>query len=482
MSSPNAQPPNTLPTRAGNGDQTQRSSLSEQLVQICNRHPAGADRSAAATLLLDWIGVAGAGANTPQGRAVRNTVKPHDGGALCTALALGRVNAEQAAYVNGSYGTLLEMDDLHRASILHAGDVVIPAALAAAQEAGCRGTDLLDAIIMGYEVALRIGVAAAQGGYSAWYNSGTCGVFGAAMAAAQAFGLTEQQKCDALGHAGMQAAGLWQCRLEPSDSKCLATAHAARAGVSAARAAACGLRAPREILEGALGFFATLYPNARTDGICADLPGWRLHEVSFKPWPACRHVHPAIGVALQLRADLDVSAIARIKVRSYAAGVDFCDQPCPQTPHQARFSFQHAVAIALLKGPPGLADFTTEALEIKTLKQVRDKIDVLEDPALTAAFPNHMGAGLDITLHDGPVMAHTAAHAPGDPDMPVTREALHAKFRTNLRAAGADPDHADRIIRSVAALTEAPSLNTLNHDLDLMTRHTQSELQRMPDP
>lgn len=443
--------------------------LTGQLVTLCANPIGEAARNAAATVLMDWLGVAAAGAASTTGLALRKMMSDQDPQGPCTILGMGRSGPDQAAYLNGSYGSLLEMDDLHRASILHAGDVVIPAALAAGQAADCSGTELLDAIVQGYEVALRIGTAAAQGGYSAWYNSGTCGVFGAAMAAARAQGLDADQKCDALGHAGMQAAGLWQCRLEPTDSKCLATAHAARAGVTAARAAAHGLRGARHILEGELGFFATLYPDAGTDSICAPHHGWMLEEVSLKPWPACRHVHPAVGAALHLRESLAPASIADVKVQTYAAGVDFCDQPGPQTPHEARFSFQHAVAVALLRGAPGLQDFTPGAIAASDISLLRNKITVSEDPALTQAFPAQLGAGLEITLTDGTRHIHKAAHAPGDPEMPMTGKEIRQKCQDNLFAAGATANAAAAVIDQVRSLSAAPTLRGLRQALDALS-------------
>ena len=202
-------------------------------------------------------------------------------------------SAAEAAFLNGSLGNIFEMDDVHRASILHAGDVVIPAALACAQEENTSPVRLLEAIVGGYEVALRIGTAAAADGYSAWYNSGTCGVFGAAYAAGHLLRLPGAQMIDALGQAGMMASGIWQCRLEPTYSKQLATAHAAQSGVIAARLAAAGFPGAKQILEGELGFFGTYYPLAEASTVLVNADGsWRIHDVSFKPWPACRHTHP----------------------------------------------------------------------------------------------------------------------------------------------------------------------------------------------
>jgi 2-methylcitrate dehydratase PrpD len=442
-------------------------SLTERLVDLCEASISAKDQACAATLLYDWIGVALAGAVTASAQPVLHLARTQHAGGRCTALGVGRTGPEQAAFVNGTFGTLLEMDDLHRSSILHAGDVVIPAALAAVQYGQVNSTTLLEAIVVGYEVALRIGQSAAKGGYSAWYNSGTCGVFGAAMAAAHALGLTAEQKVNALGQAGMQASGVWQCRLEPTDSKCLATAQAARAGVTAALLSAEGLRGARQILEGELGFFRSFYPAANPDAVL-DPAGisWKLHEVSLKPWPACRHVHPAIGMALEMREDLDMSTIDQIVVQSYAAGQNFCDIPDPATAHEARFSFQHCVAVALLQGEPALGDFDAAALANPAIAALRTKILVQDDADLTAAFPQKMGARLIVTLKDGTKRSMSTENASGDPEQPMSAAAIRAKFQRNLQAAGVTSDLADYLGAVVLDLDSPLSLQTLGQYLD----------------
>ena len=443
-------------------------SLTEALVGLCGRPVDRADLDRAAMLLADWIGVAFAGSTAPAAAPPREWTASHPAAGACSAIGLGSTAPEQAAFVNGSLGTLLEMDDLHRASILHAGDVVMPAALAAAQHVQAGGRGLLEAITHGYEVALRIGMAAAAGGYSAWYNSGTCGVFGAAMAAARAAGLPPERTVHALGQAGMQASGLWQCRLEDTDSKCLATAHAARAGVTSAFLACRGLRGARRILEGPLGFFATFYPKADAASVLNADPGrWLIHDVSLKPWPACRHVHAAIGAALDLREQIGPEKIGTLTVHTYEAGRDFCDDADPSTTHEARFSFQHAVAVTLLRGAPTLADFGPEARNDPDLAALRRRIDVRSDDRLTALFPNAMGARLEVETTDHSRCTFVADHAFGDPEQPMTPDQIAAKFQSNTAWAGLSSEHIDALRAAVDGLAGAGDLSALSAALDV---------------
>ncbi|MGB3553281.1 MAG: MmgE/PrpD family protein, partial [Jannaschia sp.] len=318
------------------------------LIQLCRRPVDPSARDRARLSILDWLGCALAARQQPALLAMGRALGFDD----AVAELSRATSAQEAAFAVGALGNVLEMDDLHRAAILHAGDTVCPAALAVGLRGDGTGASLLDAVVRGYEAAIRIGRVAASGGYTPFYNSGTCGVFGAAMAAADLEGLTEEGMADALAQAAMQAAGIWQCRLEPGFSKQLACAHAARAGVLSARLGAVGFTGPRRILTGRLGFFASFYPAAEMATLTAPTVGWAIEEVSVKPYPACRHTHPAIAAALDLRDCLSSPPDA-LELRTYGAALAFCDAPRPETDDEARFSLQHAVAVTLIHGPPG---------------------------------------------------------------------------------------------------------------------------------
>lgn len=441
-------------------------SLSEALVEHCARPIGGADLHQATRLILDWCGISLAAVKDPSAQAIRAASSISAGRGDCTALGGAPLPPEAAAFVNGSLGSLLEMDDLHRASILHAGDVVIPAALASAQISGCSGRRLTEAVVIGYELALILGRAAAQGGYTAWYNSATCGVFGAAIAAAHAAGAPEGAKLDAVGQAGMQASGLWQCRLEPTDSKAVAAAHAARAGVTSALLAVYGVRGARHILDGPLGFFSSFYPDVAVSDILDDLAAdWVLHQISFKPWPACRHVHPAVGLAITLRDQVAVADIARVRVKTYAAALAFCDIPNPTTSHAARFSLQHCVAAALIHGAVRLEDAEPAALNTPAVARLRARVDVSEDPAFTAKFPNMMGARVDLMDVHGGVWTLSSDHAPGDPEDPLTDDDLMAKFRSNLHHVGVGTAASHDLLEAIHTLPDNQTLAPLTRAL-----------------
>ena len=447
-------------------------SLSERLAALASRPVDDALRAHAAVRVLDWLGCALLGATARAGSVLAAHGRTRPAGP-CLTIGAGRRDAEAAAFVNGGLGNIFEMDDLHRTSIVHPGDVVIPAALAVAERDGVGAGPFLDAIVGGYEVAVRVGLAAGRGHYRYWYPTATCGVFGAAEAAAALLDLDADGTADALGQAGMQASGVWQCRVEPTHSKQLAAARAAQSGVIAADLAKLGLAGPRQILEGTHGFFAAACPGAAPERAAperaaadADAP-WKMLETSFKPWPACRHAHPVIEAALGVRHGLDAGAVAGIDIFTYREAVEFCDKPTPESADEARFSLQHCAAVALVKGAPELADFEAEGLADAAVAALRGKVAVGEDAQVTKDFPERYGARLEVRLVDGTRRRASVATAKGDPENPMSRPEIEAKAGANMAAAGLAAEQAEHLIAACRALADGGPIAALEEVLSL---------------
>lgn len=441
-------------------------SLTERLAEILARPIDRAARARVALHIVDWLGCAALGATSHAGRALIAYGRAAPVGP-CFALGAGRKSAEAAAFVNGGLGNIFEMDDLHRTSIVHPGDVVIPAALAVAERVGATGPVLLDAVLRGYEAAIRIGEAAGTGHYVHWYTTATCGVFGAAAAVASVLGLDRPQLVDALGQAGMQAAGLWQCRLEPTFSKQLATARAAQSGVIAADLAAIGFPGAKAILEGERGFFAASCPGSDPQAVLHDPDGpWRQFDTSFKPWPACRHAHPVIEAGLALRARAGRKPIERITIATYRDAVEFCDNPEPASDHEARFSLQHCAAVALVQGRAALADFAPSAIADETLAALRRRVVVRIDAAMTAAFPRCYGALVTIAYTDGSHEECRVETAKGDPENPMSEAEIEAKFHTLMKVGGRAAGAIEAVWRQTRKLPGKDTLAAFSASLD----------------
>jgi 2-methylcitrate dehydratase PrpD len=431
------------------------------LLALLARPVAQADRVRAALHVLDWLGCAAAGAATPPGRAMIAFGRTLPAGA-CRAFGGLALTGRDAALVNGSLGNVLEMDDLDRSALLHPGPVVVPVALAAAAETGASGAAALDAIVRGYEAMIRVGRSVGAAHYRQFHNTATCGVFGAAAAAGSLLGLDPAHMADAFGNAGTQASGLWQCRLEDCMSKQLHNGRAAQSGLLAAQLARHGFTGAHAILEGPLGFFAGFCPDARPECLLEDPDGpWLIHRTSLKPWPACRHAHPLIDAALAIRSRVDPARIARIAIEGYRDAIGICDNPSPRTPVEAKFSLQHAVAVALARGAPTLADFDAPAAAAPELAALRVRVALRESAELSARYPAHFGAAIRVEISDGTVIAHSVADALGDPENPLAADAVAAKARMLLAAGGFAPGAIDAAVGAAHALPGAAGVSEL---------------------
>ncbi len=412
--------------------------------------------------MLDWLACVSAGALSPPGIALRAWARNLAPGPCKSVGGLG-LDPRDAALVNGAVGNILEMDDFHRAAIVHPGPVVIPAALAQAEALGSSAPDFLDAVVRGMEAMIRVGLSVGRTHYRHFHTTATCGVFGAAVAAGSLLKLEPSKMADALGNAGTQASGLWQCRLEDTMSKQLHNGRAAQSGMLAAQLARYGFTGAHQILEGPLGFWSGLCPDARPDALLTNPDGpWLIHECSFKPWPACRHTHPLIDAALVIRNEIkDGSGIVSVTVLGYRDALLMCDQPSPKTQVEAKFSLQHAAAVVLLRGAPRLDDFDMGAVRSPEVAALRARVRLVEDAELSARYPEHFGAGLEVALDDGRVLVQRRVDALGDPEIPLSREQLLHKVRLLLDASGTSSKRTERLIGACMALANGGSLSAV---------------------
>jgi len=410
-----------------------------------------ADLEAAALFSLDAIANAVAGLSTPQGGIIRAWAKDR-------ALDPGR-----QAFVMGALTHILEVDDLHKTSVVHPGCVVVPAAWAMAQKTGALGADFLKAVIWGFEAATRVGMAVGPAHYRTWHNTATCGPYGSAAAAGALLSLNEDELVHAFGNAGTQSAGLWEFIETGAMTKHLHAGRAAEAGLVAAEMAKLGFTGPPQILEGERGFFAATCPDAAPELVLADPEHrWQVHETSIKPWPSCRHTHPIIDAAQWLRNDSEnrinrVEAIKSVKIETYQAALNLCDNNAPESEYAAKFSLQHTVAAALTDDEVTFASFDEAARE--RLSPLRDKVSVNLSEELEAAYPARWGGTVEVTLNDGSVLREERQDALGDPESPLSRDRLIAKACALFRHGGAECP--EQLVEDILGLVDGGALPQL---------------------
>ncbi len=350
------------------------------------------------------------------------------------AIVYGRnlpASLRAAALINATASHTIEFDDIFRDAVYHPGCPVIAAALAAAQAKGATGDDLLRAIVVGYEISTRIGVAVQPSHYRYWHTTGTIGTFGAAAAVASILKLDAGRTAHALATAGTFAAALQQAFRSDAMSKPLHAGHAADAGAMAALGAAQGITGALDVLEGAAGFGAAMSVNPdwskATDGLGTR---YNITAMTFKNHGCCGHAFAAIdgALALQRAHGFTHDQVARIAVGGYRATLEVTGRKQVSTPFEGRFSTPFTVATALVHGNVRLAAFEPARLADPATQALMAKIDVAIDRGCDAAFPGARSAVVEVTLTDNRTLRHHQATRHGDPDDKLTDAELTDKF------------------------------------------------------
>lgn len=407
--------------------------------------------------VLDTLGVALAAVGRSKlGQAMFSMVSRARPEGRATILGTWQaVPARDAALTNGILAHSLDWDDGHRYAASHPGAVVVPAALAAAEEAGASGKDVLTAIVVGYELLIRVASSINPGHFlKGFHTTGTCGVFGSAAAAAKVAGLLGEQVSAALGIAGLQGMGLLEVLHSGQHMKPLHAGRAAAAGVLAAELAAMGLRGPDHILEGEKGFLRAMAEGCdRTillDGLGHD---YAILQCYTKPYPCCRHMHAPIDLVLALRAEHGVrpDAIKEVRVYTYSVAISETGQiRSPATLESALFSMPHALAVAAVCGRVG-PDELERGLRDPLVQRVREKTRIVHDPQMEGVYPRERGARLVVEMSDGRSLTGRTPLAKGEPEVPLSEEEIAEKF---LRCAGTvvSADVAARIRKAIREL------------------------------
>jgi 2-methylcitrate dehydratase PrpD len=425
-----------------------KGTLTEGLVSLIrNKQVDQADLEAMALFTLDGVANMLAGRRSVPGEKLLSYLKGRE------------TDSGRRALVMGGLTHILEVDDLHKASVVHPACVTLPVAIALAQDDIPSGGDFLKAILYGFEACTRVGMAVGEGHYKVWHNTATCGTFGAAMTAATLLRLSDEETVHALGNAGTQSAGLWEFLNTGAMSKHLHAGRGAEAGVVAAQLAQLGFTGPPAILEGPQGFFAGACPDPDPGAVLRDPEGpWQVHLTSIKPWPSCRHTHPVIDAALEISPKIDVDDIDRVDVAAYQAAIDVCDRPDPGSEYEAKFSLQHCVAISLMDGKNVFASYDPSSRD--RAASLRSRVEVRAGEKYSAAYPRDWGGEVTVHLKDGGLVTAVRDACKGDPELPLKREEMIDKARELLSFAAVND--VDALVGGVLSMADGGGVPDLS--------------------
>lgn len=382
------------------------------------------------------------------------------------------------AMLNAMLAHTLELDDVHPASKTHISASMIPAAWCLGRMLGSSGKDFLTAIVAGYEVAHRVGMALGVAAHRkrGWHATATCGTFGVATACARLLGLDAEGTASALGLAGSQTTGVWAFLGDGTNSKVLNPGQAAMTGLRCTYLARYGMQGPVHVLEAEDGGLL----NAMSDGghlekLTEGLgTTWEILNMDMKPYPCCRSAHAGIDGALSLRkailgegmlplanaAQRILDSVVSLEAETYKIGYQQCavSDGClhPQNPLDAKFSLPFTLAGALLLGQVDQSLFTPEKVADPAIQTMLGRIRVREAADLTAAYPGHWSCRVKVQLKDGRVLEQFIQDPTGSYRKPLSEEAALQKAEGLL--ANVYPHQAAQVARKLLNLPEAEKL------------------------
>lgn len=418
-------------------------------------------------LILDFVGnVARGGAEAESSPALRAVVRTAglDAPGPCTVIGDTRTHGPAAAaLLNGAFGHSLDFDDTHAASSLHPSAPVVSAAFAAAQMTGAGGADVVAAIVAGYEVCCRLGLALDPTKHYArgFHPTATAGTFGAAAAAGRVMGLDADAIACAFGVAGSQAAGSLQFLANGAWNKRYQVGAAAMNGLLAALLAAEGFKGASQAVEGVHGFLKG-YSDEADPAVAVQGLGtvYETMKIGLKPYPSCRYTHAALDGLLALRArhGLSGSDIETVEIGLHPNGITLTAAPIAEK-RRARsvvagqFSMPFTAAVALDQGSFGWDDY--RRLGDPALDALADRVEVNADPRLEGrAHP--FGAILRLSTGKG-VFEADIPDPSGEPETFPTDEALMGKFMT-LASPVTGEVEARRLGEALLSLSQAKAL------------------------
>jgi 2-methylcitrate dehydratase PrpD len=422
--------------------------------------------------ILDVMGLALAGADTPFGRATRAAAVAMSPPGPCGIFGRGeRVGVAAAACANGACAQALEYDDTHNESIVHMSSPAVAAALALSEMTPVSGRDLVAAIAVGNEISCRIGsVSPGQFHKRGFHPTGLFAPFGVTYLAGRLLGLDAAQMAQAAGICGSFASGILECWVDGTHPKFLHPGWAAQSGITAAYLAREGMTGPAQVLEGRFGLFAS---HLQDPGIARDLgrvtnrlgTQWDSRNSSLKPYPAAHVIHPYLDALLRLRTAhaMAPAEIERIDVPVAAFIVPIVCEPvaekfAPATDSHGRVSLQYSLAEAMHAGRLGKDGYAPASLRNPEILALARRVQYYVDPEFPG--PGRFKGAVRVTLADGRTFSEVEEYNRGSFENPMTYAEIRGKFDENA-SSFLTQGARDRLAEAVAQVERLPDARAL---------------------
>ena len=349
-----------------------------------------------------------------------------------------------------------DYDDTFEGGPVHAGAVVVPAVLAAAEHRGLIGSAVGRGISVGVELMCRMSLVAPQAIHKAGFHpTAVIGAPAAAAGVATALGLGKKQTAHAIGIAGSLASGIIEYLADGSWTKRLHAGSAAQSGLRAALLAEGGFTGPTTVLEGTHGFYKAFAPSREPDfgPLTKELGSrWVLETLAFKPYACGTMTQPFVDCAVELaragiRADDVVSMVCEVgegTVHRLWEPLDL--KHAPPNGYAGKFSTPYCIAVGFIDGRAGFEQFTDARARDPSVRALASKVSYVIDP--DSEYPRNFSGHIRATLKDGSTHEARRPHLRGGSREPLSDAEIVAKFEENARFGGWTADR-------VAAVSEA---------------------------
>jgi 2-methylcitrate dehydratase PrpD len=420
-------------------------------------------------VFLDTLGIALASSTMDFGKMVVNVAKKLGGAPQSRVIGTRvKVASANAVLANGALAHGLDYDDTLEEAIVHTGCVAATTALAAGEEVGASGRAVLEAAIAATEVMCKVGLVA-PGKFHArgFHPTALCSTFGAAAAAGKLYGLELKQWVDAFGLCGSQSSGIIEYLADGTWTKRLHPGWSAHGGVIATLLAKEGFRGPGKVFEGTHGFYRTFggASEYRFEKLLELGKEWEIPRLAFKSYPCGSISHPYMDCALKLKQQYNPAPekIAEVVCRTAEGPVHrlwepLADKQRPVSSYGAKFSLPYSIAVMLVHGKAGLAEFTDEAIQDHAVLNLAAKVSYVLDPSID--YPRHFSGHVKIVLDDGTLLEENQPHPRGGYEDPLPPDAIEDKFRANARLA-LPQDRTEKLITAVRALEQVASIDSV---------------------
>jgi len=400
--------------------------------------PAGVIRCAK-RCILDLMGVSFAGAPQRTTTIIRGLISAAGGIEEATVWGSDqKLPVLSASLLNAVQGHAIDMDDGHRFANGHPGVVTIPAAVALAERENLTGRELIESVVIGYDIFIRLGtVLNPELLHRGFHTTAVIGSFSSAAVASKLLNLSVPQTENALSLAGLQSAGLLEALNSGEAGKSFQVGKAVQSGTLAGLLAQQGADGPDKIFEGEKGFFRAFSgKQCDIDAVCRTLgTDFQITSVYFKRHAACRHIHSALDAIEEIvaRNHLSAEQIASIDIETYSIAKSLTGHlVTTDSELAAKFSMPIAIALFLVFGKTDSAAFNKQNISNALVQSIAQKVTVKTNPEFDADYPRKRTARVSVKT-ENQVYQHEVDYSKGEPENPLSDDAFMDKYETNAR-------------------------------------------------